>query len=138
MLDRCELDVLDWDACFALAGTQPMGRLGVTNDALPIIMPVAFALLDRTPVIKVASGAVRRAATQGAVCCFEVDAADTDWARAWSVMMIGRLAVIEDPPTIERADQLGLPTWPGQVGADTVYVRLVPQVVTGRCLGSGQ
>jgi nitroimidazol reductase NimA-like FMN-containing flavoprotein (pyridoxamine 5'-phosphate oxidase superfamily) len=64
ILDRCELEVLDWDACFALAGTQPIGRLGVTNDALPIIMPVAFALLDRTPVFQVASGAVRRAATQ--------------------------------------------------------------------------
>ncbi len=125
--------MLDWDACFTLAGTEPIGRLGITRDALPIIMPVAFSLLDRTPVFKVGSGAVERAAAQGAVCCFEVDSANADWTAAWSVMMIGRLAVIGDRPTIDRAGELGLPTWPGQV--DAVFVRLVPQLVTGRRLG---
>jgi hypothetical protein len=54
------------------------------------------------------------------------------------LLLIGRLAVIEDAPTIDRAGELGLPTWPGQDGADTVFVRLVPQLVTGRCLGSPQ
>jgi hypothetical protein len=136
VLDRGGFEVLDWDQSFSLAGTQPIGRIGVTHDALPIIMPVAFALLDRTPVFRVGPGAVRRAAMQGAVGCFEVDSANAEWTAAWSVMMIGRLAVIGDPSTIDRAGELGLPTWRGP--ADTVFVRLVPQLVTGRCLGSGQ
>jgi uncharacterized protein len=134
-LDRGGLDVLDWDECFALVECQPIGRLGVTQDALPIIMPVAYSLLDRTPVFKVGSGTVQRAAKQGAVCCFEVDAASADWSTAWSVMMIGRLAVIGDPPTIARASALGLPSWPGHAGTVTAFVRLVPQLVTGRRLG---
>jgi nitroimidazol reductase NimA-like FMN-containing flavoprotein (pyridoxamine 5'-phosphate oxidase superfamily) len=135
-LDRGGLDVLDWDECLSLVGTQPIGRLGVTQDALPIIMPVAYSLLDRTPVFKVGSGTVRRAATQGAVCCFEVDSASVDWSTAWSVMMIGRLAVIGDPPTIARASALGLPSWPGHAETETAFVRLVPQLVTGRSLGA--
>jgi nitroimidazol reductase NimA-like FMN-containing flavoprotein (pyridoxamine 5'-phosphate oxidase superfamily) len=81
--------VFGWDECVAVAATQHIGRLGVTRDALPMIMPVAFAMLDAAPVFRVGSGVVHRAAAQGAVTCFEVDAASADWASAWSVMMIG-------------------------------------------------
>jgi len=44
--------------------------------------------------------------------------------------------VIEDALTIDRAGELGLPTWPDQVNASTVFVRLVPQLVTGRLGGA--
>jgi hypothetical protein len=129
-----DLEVLGWDECLALAGTQRIGRLGLTRDALPMIMPVAFAMLDATPIFRVGSGVVHRAAAQGAVSCFEVDVASLDWASAWSVMMIGCLARIDDPFTRSRAGQLQLPTWPGQDGTDGDLVRLVPQVITGRRL----
>jgi uncharacterized protein len=91
-------------------------------------------MLGDTPVFRVGSGAVQRAAAQGAVCCFEADSASPDWASAWSVMMIGRLGIIDDPPTRTRAELLPFPTWPGQIGTDLELVRLRPQVITGRRL----
>ena len=129
-LDGNGLRVLDRSWCLRLAGSQRVGRLSVTRQALPVILPVAFGMLDETPVFRVGPGVVRDAAANDAVCCFEVDAADPGWAWAWSVMMIGRLTLIGEPTTIRRADELGLPAW--RADGDVRFVRIEPEIVSGR------
>jgi uncharacterized protein len=131
-LDRNGLAVLDRRECLRLAASQQLGRLSMTRQALPIIVPAAFGMVEDAPVFRVGSGAVRDASLQDAVCCFEVDASHPAWSWAWSVMMIGKVTTINDPTTIRRARQLDLPAWPSMSDGDTEFVRIEPEIVTGR------
>jgi nitroimidazol reductase NimA-like FMN-containing flavoprotein (pyridoxamine 5'-phosphate oxidase superfamily) len=87
------------------------GRLAITRQALPLVLPVAHGMLDGAPVVHVGSVAVHDDAENEAVCCFEVDDAAHDWTSAWSVIMIGRIHLINDPRTVECVAELSLPRW---------------------------
>ena len=134
IVDGNGLIVLDRSVFLRLASSQHLGRLSVTRQALPIVLPVAFGLVDESPVFKVGRGAVRDAAANDAVCCFEVDAADPSWSWAWSVMVIGRITLISDPVMVLRAGELGLPAW--RPDGDVRFVRIEPEIVSG-CWHSG-
>ena len=114
----------------ALGESQQLGRLSVTRQALPIVLPFAFGMVDDSPVFQVGRGAVRDAAANDAVCCFEVDAAEPSWAWAWSVMVIGRITLISDPVMVRRAGELSLPAW--RPDGDVRFVRIEPEIVSGR------
>jgi hypothetical protein len=132
-LDRSGLEVLDVPACLGLLQScDGLGRLGLTQRALPVVLPVAFGLVDDDPVFRVGPGAVRSAAETSAVCCFEVDAAGTDWSWAWSVVVIGALELMRDPDLVERAGALGLPDWGSGTSWSPTYARLRSGLVSGR------
>ena len=133
--------VLDEAACRALLRSTRLGRIALTDHALPMILPVAFTCLDLDIIFRVGSGALARAADAEQVVCFETDWADSRIAAAWSVAAIGHLSRVDDPDLIERCRLADLPAWSGlgdrtQTGATRAdsggYLTLSPQVITGR------
>ena len=80
------------EECLALLATVPVGRVGVTMNALPVVLPVNFAVLDGDIVFRTVEGTRFHAAAAGTVVAFEVDSYDPDGASGWSVVGSGRLA----------------------------------------------
>ena len=121
---------LGWDDCLELLRSEPVGRVALTARALPVVLPVNFALLDGEIVWRSAQGTRLNDASAGFVVAFEVDHYDADHKRGWSVMIQGLAHVITDAEELARARELPLESWALEGLADR-YVCLVPNIVTG-------
>jgi nitroimidazol reductase NimA-like FMN-containing flavoprotein (pyridoxamine 5'-phosphate oxidase superfamily) len=121
--------ILTADECVALLSTVYLGRLALTERALPIILPVTFACLDGDIVFNVAAGVLLRAAETGHVVCFEADSAGGGRSMSWSVYTIGPLSVVEGQASRELVQHLDLGRWSH---SSTTSVRLTPHVFSGR------
>ena len=119
------LEILDDDECWRLIGTEGLGRVGVSIAALPAIFPVNYAAVDGAIVFRTAAGTKLRAALAHAVVVFEVDHADPSDRSGWSVQVVG---VAEPVPEGEEPE--GIDPW--VAGERTSYVRIRPELLTGR------
>jgi nitroimidazol reductase NimA-like FMN-containing flavoprotein (pyridoxamine 5'-phosphate oxidase superfamily) len=120
------------EECLRLLATVPVGRVGVTMDALPAVLPVNFVVTGGAVVFATVAGTKLDAATAGAVVAFEADSVGTSEAPGgWSVLVRGVAREITDPAEIEAARALPLESWAWDGVADR-YVRIEPTVVSGR------
>ncbi len=95
-----EVHTLDEAACRSLIASGGLGRVAVTDRALPMILPVAFACLGADIAVRLAPGVLDRAADAGQVVCFQTDSTDRSdrgIAAEWSVEAIGQLRRVDDP-----------------------------------------
>jgi uncharacterized protein len=133
-----ELEVLDVDECRRLLATQQIGRLGVAGGPYPLILPVNYALDRGVVVIRTHPGPLLAAADHAGVA-FEVDAIDPLTRSGWSVLVQGLAEEVTDAHRAElvaRTRATGIRPWaPGEHGR---WLRLIPQVVTGRRIVPGQ
>lgn len=125
------LAVLSRMECLALLGTVPVGRLGISIEALPAILPVDFALLHEQIVIRSVPGTKLNAATTQAVVAFEADAWDPAGEWGWSVLVRGRGSEITDPAELAEAEQLPLRAWALKDAANR-FLRIETTMVSGR------
>ncbi len=127
---RADFEELDREDCLALLRDEPVGRVALTARALPVVLPVNFALMEGDIVWRSAQGTKLNDASAGFVVAFEADHYDTERKLGWSVMIQGLAHVIEDAEELALARELPLESWALEGAADR-YVRLVPNVVTG-------
>lgn len=130
--DRHGLEVLPRSECLALLATSRVGRVVVTDRALPAAFPVNFVLLDDDIVFLTMSGSKLSAAQGEEVVAFEVDDIDPVHQIGWSVLVQGLARVIEDPGELARARALPLQPW--APGNDYRFVRIRSEIVSGRRL----
>lgn len=97
-LDRNGLEVLGRDTCLSLLRAVPMGRLGLSMNALPVVLPVSFVVDRDRLVVRTSRGTKLDAALTGAVVAFEADDFDPRTGDAWSVLVRGSTAVLDAPP----------------------------------------
>jgi uncharacterized protein len=131
-IDATGSEVLDDRTCLELLDHAPVGRVALTRDALPVILPVAFGLLGIDPVIRAGAGAVWTAAWRGTVLCFEVDGTSPDWSWGWSVMVIGRAELVAGDDELAAARALDLPDWRLDPDGTDDFVRIRSELVSGR------
>jgi len=125
-----EVHTLDEAACRSLIASGRLGRVAVTDRALPMILPVAFACLGADIVVCLVPGALDRAADAGQVVCFQTDGTDCSdrgIAAEWSVEAIGQLRRVDDPSAVELCRRLS--EWGRSAGPFAV---LTPQLFSGR------
>ncbi|MEU1460531.1 pyridoxamine 5'-phosphate oxidase family protein [Streptomyces sp. NPDC005727] len=123
--------------CMRLLATAPVGRIVHTRQALPAVVPVNFRLDDDGAVLLRTSAASEMArAVDGSVVAFEADAVDADEQSGWSVVVTGRAGVVTDPAEVERLDRIGPRSW--APSPEEVFVRIEPELVTGRELVGGR
>jgi nitroimidazol reductase NimA-like FMN-containing flavoprotein (pyridoxamine 5'-phosphate oxidase superfamily) len=133
---RADFEELDREDCLALLRDEPVGRVALTARALPVVLPVNFALMEGDIVWRSAQGTKLNDASAGFVVAFEADHYDPERKLGWSVMIQGLAHVIEDAEELARARELPLESWALEGAADR-YVRLVPNVVTGTRIRHG-
>jgi hypothetical protein len=124
------LELLTEAQCIALLGSGVVGRVGVTIAGLPIITPVNYRLIEGSLVFRTGTGSKLRAASEGAVVAFEVDDFDVETQTGWSVLAIGRGEAMTNAAEIAGLNGNAPSPWAG--GLRDHYVRLVPELLTGR------
>ncbi|MFF9328076.1 pyridoxamine 5'-phosphate oxidase family protein [Streptomyces sp. NPDC014776] len=122
---------LDRQECLRLLAKAPVGRVVYTRQALPAVLPVNFTLDTDTSVVlctSAASDLVR--AIDGVVVAFEADEFDAAARSGWSVVVTGRAEVVCDPREADRLGETGPRPWKPPL--DPVFVRIEPEMITGR------
>ncbi len=127
---RNGLEILDRAECLRLLASVPVGRVAVTVDALPVILPVNFAVTPGGQVVfATRDGQKLRGALDNTVVAFEADAFDAETRSGWSVMVQDRaeLVPMRDAPLFADLD---FDRWAG-VDA-TSYVVIGTALMSGR------
>lgn len=141
-LDRNGLVILSQEDCLALLAHVPVGRVGVTMNALPVILPVNFAIAtppgDDQPavVVRTSPGTKLSAALDQSVVALEADSFDPVTHSGWSVLVQGTSRVLRDEADVAWAASLPLRPWADTDDANW-FILLSMDVVRGRVLRSG-
>jgi len=134
-VDRNGLEVLSRDACLHLLSTATLGRVGVTSDALPKVLPVNFRFDGRQILIRTGMGTKLDAATNNAVVAFEVDEIDPLAHTGWSVMVTGMARELTDPGELAATQTPPLARW--APGDDHRVIAIPTELVSGRRIVAG-
>lgn len=129
-LDRNGFEVLGRDECFALLRTVPVGRIGLSMAALPVVLPVNFAVDGERLVVRTAAGSKLDAALEGSVVAFEADQFDSSSGEAWSVLVRGSAAVVTDPVDVAAISALSLDSWVAE--RSDQWVMISTELMSGR------
>jgi uncharacterized protein len=125
-----EVTVLTRQQCLQLLGSSAVGRIGASIDALPVILPVHFALFDESVLFRTLPGTKLDAATREAVIAFQADAYQPG-GMGWSVLVQGLTSAIRDRDGDARTSSIPIKPWVG-VEPHHRLVRLDTTNVTGR------
>jgi nitroimidazol reductase NimA-like FMN-containing flavoprotein (pyridoxamine 5'-phosphate oxidase superfamily) len=120
---------LSQDECMALLATVSIGRIGTTIDAMPVVLPVTFALHRGSIVFRTMPGTKLDTATRDAVVALQADQyASPHDPSGWSVMVQGMTHEETDPSRLSALRLLLLGPW----APEGRYVALDPAIVSGR------
>jgi nitroimidazol reductase NimA-like FMN-containing flavoprotein (pyridoxamine 5'-phosphate oxidase superfamily) len=123
------LEVLSEEECRALLEQETVGRVGLSVDALPAILPVNYTIDDGGIVFRTGEGGKLRAALCRTIVAFEVDHTDPIRAEGWSVLVVGMAEPVAADSTPVSGSAAPTP-WAG--GARQHLVRIRPEVISGR------
>jgi nitroimidazol reductase NimA-like FMN-containing flavoprotein (pyridoxamine 5'-phosphate oxidase superfamily) len=84
-----QVEVLSDEQCVARLSRQPIGRLSVTKDAMPVIVPVNFVVDGTSIVFRTHPHGLLARACDNAVVAFEVDEFSETADAGWSVLIVG-------------------------------------------------
>ncbi|GAB3412458.1 pyridoxamine 5'-phosphate oxidase family protein [Flindersiella endophytica] len=121
MLDRSGLEVLEAAECIRLLTKTAVGRVIFTENALPAVRPVNFAVHESNSargarhyvVVRTSDGSDLIAATCDTVVGFQADDFNLEQRSGWSVSLVGRVDLVDDPEQVAALAGLPLSTWDG-------------------------
>jgi nitroimidazol reductase NimA-like FMN-containing flavoprotein (pyridoxamine 5'-phosphate oxidase superfamily) len=127
---------LDGEQCWRLLRSDTLGRIVYTYQALPAVVPVNYAVLGESVLVRTSPRSRLGQLGDGVVVAFEVDSIDRARRSGWSVVLVGAITVLEHSPEgMEQA--LHLLGAPWTAGAEGVTLRIMPGFVTGRDVRRG-
>jgi len=130
LLDRAGLEILDVGQCLRLLRSVRVGRVAVSSEAVPIIFPVNFGVLDASVVFRTGEGTKLDAAIRNASVAFEADAIHSVFETGWSVVVVGTAEEVLDATEIDRVTQMGLRSW--APGSRSHLIKIRPTTISGR------
>ncbi|HVT64158.1 MAG TPA: pyridoxamine 5'-phosphate oxidase family protein [Mycobacteriales bacterium] len=131
VLQASTWEVLPHNECVVGLQSQRIGRIALSADALPLILPVFYVYDGATIVFRTHSGSVLDRHCRNTVVAFEVDNHDGGRRAGWSVMAVGVANVVSAGDGLrEREVQLDRRGAP----AGDVIIKIEPGSLTGRAL----
>ncbi len=122
--------VLSPDECERFLASAKIGRVILSDAALPTALPVRYAMVGKDIVFRSGPGLKLSAASAGTVVAFEVDDFNEDLHVGWSVVVTALAAVVTDPDEVAALDRADIPSWVRS--PESHYVRLT---LAGRMSG---
>jgi uncharacterized protein len=118
--------------CLTALRTERIGRIVLTQHAMPLAVPVSYLVTSTGVVVRVPADDVCDCQAVGSVVALEADARDDDGG--WSVLVLGMAQPVTESSQIDEFDRVLPTTW-----ADTTrsngYLRIPFSLVSGRRLG---
>ncbi|MFF5437853.1 helix-turn-helix domain-containing protein [Streptomyces achromogenes] len=116
--------------CRRLLSTHGVGRIAVSTDGAPVVVPVNYSVVDDAIVFRTQAGTVSLQGLDREVA-FEVDRVDDALSQGWSVVVHGTAEQVTDPDAVRRlAERAYSAPWAG--GERDVWVRIGMSALTGR------
>ena len=106
-----------------------LGRIGISQDALPLILPVNYAYDGSHIVFRTHEGGILDRACRNTIVAFEIDDFDVVSGGGWSVSVVGVANVLYGGDWL-RALELGLNSAGASEGS--VFVKITPGTISGR------
>ena len=116
--------------CRRLIVPGGVGRIAFGTISGPVVVPVNYAVLADTLVIRTAEGTVIDGHADEQVA-LEVDHIDEALCQGWSVLVRGPAHRVAHPAELRRLQE-DAAVWPWPGGERDVYVRIIPREITGR------
>ncbi|WP_395108436.1 pyridoxamine 5'-phosphate oxidase family protein [Actinomadura sp. SCN-SB] len=129
-LDHGGLEILGIEECRSLLAATQLGRIVFTDRALPAIQPVNYVVADGDVVIRTSPTSRLANAARDTIVAFEIDDFDAAFRTGWSVVVIGKARGVTDPAELTALRALPLDPW--APGAREHYIRIRPQLISGR------
>src|ERR1700676_2262464 len=89
-------ELLDEAQCRQFLRDGAVGRVGISRDALPAILPVNYTMIDEQITFWNAPGMKLDAAVAQTVVAFEIDRFDEIQRSGWSVLVVGVAREVHD------------------------------------------
>lgn len=116
----------------ALCG-HTVGRIAMCTPQGPRVFPVNYVVDDGSLVIRTSPyGTIASEGGRNAEMAFEVDHLDDESRTGWSVLVVGRAEIVDDPHELLSLARNPQP-WAG--GSRGLYLRLRWRLISGRSLG---
>ena len=122
------------EECERLLRSGVVGRVALSTPEGPHIVPVNYAVVDDTIVIRTSAYSVLGTYGHNAMLAFEVDDIDHELRAGWSVVARGRCWAELDPAQV-AAIRRRLQSAPWAGGNRNLYLRIRWQSISGRTLG---
>jgi nitroimidazol reductase NimA-like FMN-containing flavoprotein (pyridoxamine 5'-phosphate oxidase superfamily) len=116
--------------CRRLIAPGGIGRIAFGTAWGPVVLPVNFAVVAGTIVVRTAEGTAIEAHADEPVA-LEVDHIDEALRQGWSVLVRGQSHRVRHPAELSRLQEDAV-VWPWPGGDREVYVRILPDRITGR------
>jgi hypothetical protein len=115
--------------CRRLIAPGGIGRIGFGTASGPVVLPVNFAVVAGTIVVRTGEGSMIEGHA-GDLVAFEVDRVDEALCQGWSVLVRGQAHRVAHPAELDHVRrEAALWPWPG--GDRDILVRIIPDRVTG-------
>jgi uncharacterized protein len=122
------LDALSTAECSERLRAGRLGRVGLSINALPVILPVFYETTDDSVLFFTEAGTKLAAAAVNAIVAFETDGLDDDGG--WSVMVLGRCEEVRSERDIETWRDA--PRLAGAPGRRDHLIRIPIEHLSGR------
>lgn len=132
-IDRNGLQVLEREECLRLLRDHHLGRVSVTDGALPAVLPVNYWFDGKRILVVTGRGSKLEAAAREAVVAFEIDDFDPVEHRGWSVMVTGVAREVTDQLDLDELVRAPLVRWIPR--HDPAVIAIDVQLVSGRRMG---
>ncbi len=120
--------------CYRLIAPGGVGRIAFGTGSGPVVLPVNFVVVAGTIVIRTSEGTMIEGHANDQVA-FEVDHLDEALSQGWSVLVRGLAHRATHPAELRHLQQdATIWSWPG--GERDVYVRIIPDKISGRRIES--
>jgi hypothetical protein len=127
---------LSTEECQELLSAGLVGRVAVSTPVGPHIVPVNYAVVDDTVVIRTSPYGILGSHARGSIVAVEVDQFDYPRQRGWSVVARGRAEAVTGAEELDHIRSVWDPhAWAS--GQRNLYLRVRWSELTGRRLGPG-
>ncbi len=124
------IEILSPTRCWELLWATNVGRLAVDIAGQPDIFPINYAVDGHTLVFRTRAGTKLAGAVLGRFVALEIDGVDPVNRTAWSVVVKGTAREITRINERAEAEMLPLTPWVAELKPE--FVRIEPELVTGR------
>jgi hypothetical protein len=122
--------------CRRLIAPGGIGRIAVTTASGPAVLPVNFAVVANSIVIRTGDGTLIAAHAADALA-FEVDHLDEALGQGWSVLIRGPAHRVANSGELQHLrERVAITPWAG--GERETYIRIFPIEISGRRVGTSK
>lgn len=122
--------------CFELLRQHSLGRIIYSDQALPTVEPVNYAVHHHSVVLLTRASSKLAVAIHNVVVGFEADRIANDLQTGWGIRAVGLAHPVDNPDVIHELTTLPLRSW--NTDGQQLYIQIPLDIIQGRHITPAQ